>query len=105
MSQRHPTQGNLPTKPISFDATGNLDLAPRAGQQTAHLSGTFGKFIENKVDTRFFPLNMSGLAPRSSGVFQPENYDQSQLNIAISMKTIKRPTASYLAPNQAPQLY
>jgi hypothetical protein len=63
MSHRTPSQGNLPTKPISFEATAKLDLVPLADKQTAHLSETFGIFVENKADARFLPLNMSGFGP------------------------------------------
>jgi hypothetical protein len=60
MSHRKPSHGKMPTKPISFDETGNIDIVPPAGMQTAHLSGSF---IENKADARFFPLIMSGFGP------------------------------------------
>ena len=53
MSHRTPSQRNLPTKPISLEATANLDPAPPAARQTAHLSEAF---IENKAHARFFPL-------------------------------------------------
>jgi len=105
MSQCQPSQGNLPTKPISLDATGNIEIVPPAGQQTADPSGKFLTFVENKADARLLPLNMSGFGPLESGVFRPENYDQSQFARAIYMKTLERSKPRYLAPNQARQLY
>jgi len=63
MSQCQPSQGNLPTKPISLDATGNIEIVPPAGQQTADPSGKFLTFVENKADARLLPLNMSGFGP------------------------------------------
>jgi hypothetical protein len=75
MSHRKPSQGKTPTKPISFDATGDIDIVPPAGPQSADLSGMLRIFVENKSVTRFSPLNLSGLAPRTSVAFGPENYD------------------------------
>jgi hypothetical protein len=105
MSHRKLSQGKMPTKPISFDATENIDIVPPVGQQTAHLSGTFGTFIENKADTRFFPLIMSGFGPSEVRCLRTRKLRLKPIFKGYLYETIERPKLRHLAPNQSPQLY
>jgi hypothetical protein len=58
----------MPTAPAFFnlpeDSTNESQPAPPPSQKTAHLSGNFGRFVENKQDPPLFPLIMSGFDHR-----------------------------------------